>query len=573
MKTVARLLYFLRPLSGWVLLSVLLSAGTIASNIGLLGTSAYLIARAALHPSIAELQVAIVGVRFFGITRSVLRYAERLASHSANFRLLAGLRTWFFQRLEPLVPARMVERQSGDLLDRVVADIDNLEDFYVRTVAPPLTALLITLGMGVFVGASYARLGTVLVGGLLLSAFGVPLLARKLGREPGVKLVSARAELAAGLVDGIQGLSDLMVFNKEVRFFERLRIAGDTAGKAQLRQAAWGGLTNALNGLIVHLTLWGVLFLAIPLVTSGEMDGITLAVITLITLASFEAALPVGPAAQRLEGSLESARRLLAIGDSPPAVSIPMSPADPPRTADLRIQQLSFRYEEGLQQALCDFSLDLPAGKRVGIVGPSGAGKSTLISLLLRYWDIESGRIWLSGQDLRAYAPVDVRKMMAVVEPRPYLFHTTLRSNLRLTSPTASDDELYQVLRRVQLEAWVSALPRGLDTPLGERGNQVSGGERQRLAVARALLQNAPLWLLDEPTAHLDPRSRQSVAASLLEVTRGRSVIWVTHELSELSVMDEVLVLREGRVVERGTPRELREMGGWFARWSSPRIL
>ncbi len=573
MKTAARLLQFLRPLTGWVALSVLLSVGTIASNIGLLGTSAYLIAQAALHPSIAELQVAIVGVRFFGIARGVLRYTERLASHSANFRLLAGLRTWFFQRLEPLAPARLVDRQSGDLLDRVVADIDNLEDFYVRAVAPPLTALLVTVGMSAFVGASYAGLGVVLAAGMLLSGFGIPLLAHRLGREPGVKLVSARSELAAGLVDGIQGLADLMAFNAEEQFFRRLRVAGDAAGSAQMRQAARSGLTNALNGLIVHLTLWGVLFMAIPMVASGGMDGVTLTVITLITLASFEATLPVGPAAQRLEGSLESARRLLAICDTSPTVSPPAAPAPAPRTAALQILDLNFRYAEGAKPALRNFSLELPVGKRVGIVGTSGAGKSTLISLLLRYWDIDPGRIWLGGQDIRDFSPQDVRKLLSVIDQRPYLFHGTLRSNLLLAAPGSNDDGLHLALHQAQLENWISTLPQGLETPIGERGNQVSGGERQRLAVARALLQDTPIWLLDEPTAHLDPRSRQSVAENLLEVTRGRSVIWVTHELSEISAMDEVLVLQAGRVVERGTPRELRALGGWYSRWSSPRIL
>ena len=573
MRTVGRLLLFLRPLSGWVALSVLLSVGTIASNIGLLGTSAYLIARAALHPSIADLQVAIVGVQFFGILRSVLRYAERLTSHSANFRLLSELRTWFFRRLEPLVPARLVDSHSGDLLDRVVADVDNLEDFYVRAVAPPLTALLVTIGMGVFVGASYARLGAVLVGGLLISGFGVPFLAQKLGRTPGVKLVSARAELTGGLVDGIQGLADLMAFNQEELFFERLRVAGAASGMAQRNQAALSGLTNALNGLIVHLTLWVVLILAIPMVANGGMDGITLAVITLITLASFEAALPVGPAAQRLQGSLESAHRLLAICNSPPTVSVLDLPSAPPQMADLQIQQLSFRYENGLEQVLRNFSLKLPVGKRIGIVGPSGAGKSTLISLLLRYWEFRRGSIMFSGQDLRTYDPADVRKMMAVIDQSPYIFHATLRSNLRLASPHATDEDLIQALNQAQLADWVSTLPQGLDTPLGERGNQISGGERQRLAVARALLQNAPLWLLDEPTAHLDPRTRQSVSANLLQSSRGHSVIWVTHELSELSAMDEVLVLRAGQVVERGTPSELRALEGWFARWSGSRIL
>ncbi len=573
MKTVTRLLQFLRPLSGWVILSIVLSVGTIASNIGLLGTAAYLIARAALHPSVADLQVAIVGVRFFGIARSVLRYAERLSSHSANFKLLAELRTWFFRRLEPLVPARLIDAHSGDLVDRVVADIENLEDFYVRAVAPPITAFLVTVGIGIFTGVSYPPLGGVLAAGMFLSGFAVPLLAWRLGRKPGVEMVKARAELSAGLADGIQGLSDLMAFGAETQFFARLRVAGNSAGKAQMRQAARTGLTSAINGFAVHLTLWLILLLAVPLVTAGGMDGVTLAVITLITLASFEATLPVGPAAQRLEGSLESARRLFAVCDTPPDVSAPTEPAPHPLTTEVRIDRLYFRYEEQLDFALKDFSLDLPEGKRVGIVGPSGAGKSTLISLLLRYWDIESGRIRVAGRDFREYMPEDIRKMMAVVDQRPYLFNGTLRSNLLLASPDANDHDLQQVLRLALLEPWVSALPLGLDTPVGERGTQVSGGERQRLAVARALLQKAPLWLLDEPTAHLDPLNRRSVADNLLELTRGKSAIWITHELNELSAMDEVLVLSAGQVVERGSPGELRQSGGWFARWSSPKIL
>ena len=573
MKTAMRLLQFLRPISGWVALSVLLSVGTIASNIGLLGTSAYLIARAALHPSIAELQVAIVGVRFFGIARSALRYGERLTSHSANFRLLAGLRTWFFQRLEPLVPARLADQHSGDLLDRVVADIDHLEDFYVRAVAPPFTALLVTLGMGLFIGVSYARLGAVLAAGMLLSSFGIPLLAQVLGREPGVRLVSVRAELTTGLVDGIQGLADLMAYGAEGQFFERLRVAGNKTGQAQLRQSAWSGLTNALNGLIVNLTLWVVLLLAIPMVFNGGMDGVTLAVITLVTLASFEAALPVGPAAQRLEGSLESGRRLFAICDAQPAVLEPAVPLPAPQKAGITIRHLNFRYAGQARPALSDFSLELTDGKRIGITGPSGAGKSTVISLLLRYWEVEEGSIWLAGQDIRKYAPQDVRRMMAVVDQRPYLFHGTLRSNLQLAAPAANDEDLRQSLRRAQLEPWVSSLPQGLDTPIGEHGNQVSGGEGQRLAVARALLKNASLWLLDEPTAHLDPRTRMAVAADLLAASRGHSVIWISHALGELFAMDEVIVLKDGRVIESGAPHELRKGGGWFARWSSPRIL
>ncbi len=571
--TTLRLVGFLRPLAGWVAVSVLLAAGTVASNIGLLGTSAYLIAQAALHPSVAALQVAIVGVRFFGIARSLLRYLERLASHSANFRLLAGLRAWVYQRLEPLAPAGLMGSRRGDLLDRLVADIEGLEDFYVRAVAPPFTALLVTLGMGLFLGVSFPGLGAVLAGGLAFSGLGVPWLAGRLGRRPGAQWVAARAQLATELVDGIQGMPDLLAFGRDADYLSGLQASGGGAARAQLRLAARGGLANALNGLITHLTLWVMLVAAIPLVRDGGMEGVTLAVVALVTLASFEATLPLGPAAQRLEAALQSAERLFAAADLPLPVTPPVAPAPAPASADLRIVGLTFGYAPDLPPALADFALDLPVGRRVGLVGPSGAGKSTLVNLLMRFWEYEHGSIRLDGRELREYAFDDVRSQISVVGQNPTLFNGTLRANLLLARPAASQTELEQALAQVQLADWAARLPRGLDTWVGERGVQISGGERQRLAVARGLLRAAPIWLLDEPTAHLDPANRRAVTALLLEMTRGRSVIWITHELSELAEMDEVIVLKDGTVVERGAPRDLTAQGGWYARWSQNRVF
>jgi ATP-binding cassette, subfamily C, bacterial CydC len=573
MKTAIRLLAFLRPLAGWVALSVLLAGGTIACNIGLLGTSASLIARAALHPSVAELEVAIVGVRFFGILRGVLRYLERLASHSANFRLLAGLRTWFYHKLEPLTPARLVEARHGDLLDRVIADIDGLEDFYVRAAAPPLTALLVTGGMGLFMGAAFPALGEALVIGLAASGVGVPWLARQMSRRPGAALVAERATLSAGLVDGIQGLADLAACGAEKAYFADLRKASEAAGRAQVRLASRGGMANALNGLAAHLTLWAVLVMAIPMVRAGGMDGVTLAVIALVTLASFEATLPLGPAAQRLDAALSSAERLFEIADMEPVVRAPQESAAAPSGTDLQIRGLTFRYAEDLAPALEQFDCDLPAGKRIGMVGPSGAGKSTLINLLLRFWDYEVGEIRLDGRELREYGFEDVRSCLAVIGAEPYLFNGTLRANLLLARPGASAEELKQALRVARLEAWIESLPKGLDTWVGERGGQISGGERQRVALARAVLQDARIWLLDEPTAHLDPGTREAVNATLQEAACGRSLVWITHELRALDAMDEIIVLKEGRVIERGSPAQLRAQGGWYARWSGVRII
>lgn len=573
MKTALRLVQFLRPLSGWVALSVLLSAGTIAANIGLLGTSAFLIARAASHPSVAELSVAIVGVRFFGIARSGLRYLERLASHSANFRLLAELRAWFFQKLEPLAPAGLVNQQGGDLLGRVVADIDGLEDFYVRAVAPPVTALLVTVGMGIFIGASYPQIGMALVTGLAVSGAGVPWLAHRISRQPGNSLVQTRSEVMARIVDSFQGLADLMAFGQEERTSGSLRIANKVMEQVQVKMALHGGLVSGLNSLVTHLTLWFILIAAIPLVGVGGMDGITFAVIALVTLASFEATQPLGQASNRLQAALASAGRLFEITDLAPAVTDPEIPAPEPDGYNLQIVDVTFRYQPELPPVLEHFSLDLPAGKWVGIVGPSGSGKTTLFNLLLRFWNLSEGEIRLDGCEINQYSSVDVRRQFAVIGQNPYIFNGTVRANLLIGRPQASPDALEQALRQTRLWDWVNRLPGGLDTWIGERGVQISGGERQRLALARALLQDAPIWLLDEPTTHLDERTRLEIETMLLEGAQGRSLIWVTHELSELARMDELLVLKDGKVLERGTPRDLSESGGWFSRWQKITII
>ena len=567
MRTALRLLLFLRPLAGWVGLATLLAAATIGANIGLLGTSADLIARAALHPSVAELQVAIVGVRFFGIVRSLLRYLERLASHSANFRLLAELRSWFYRKLEPLAPAGLIEKRGGDLLNRVVGDIDGLEDFYVRAVAPPAAALVVTLALGLGLGFSYPQLGAILAGGMVINGLGVPWLAGRLGQAPGKGQVQARAQLSADLVDGLQGMADLLASSQEAGQMTKMRIASEALGQAQASMAVRGGLVNAFNGLLANLTLWAMLLAAIPLVRAGGMEGVFLAVVSLVTLAAFEAVQPLGPASQRLEAALQSAGRLFEVADAPPEVTEPPGKSPELARGGLRIKNLGFSYQAGLPPALEGFDLELPAGKWVGLVGPSGAGKSTLFGVLTRFWEPQQGQIWLAGEPLEAYCGEDARRAFTVLGQATTIFSGTLRSNLRLARPEASEEEMEDVLRRARLWEWVQNLPEGLGTRTGERGLQLSGGEQQRLAIARALLQDRPIWLLDELTAHLDGENRRAVREVVLEAARGRSLIWITHELDELEQMDELIVLQAGRVVERGRPEQLAAASGWYGRW------
>jgi thiol reductant ABC exporter CydC subunit len=566
LRTIARLLILLRPFMGWVLLSILLGTAAVAAGIGLLGTSAFLIARAAQQPSIAFLQVAIVGVRFFGISRGLFRYLERLVSHSVNFRLLAQLRVYFYLALEPLAPARLQNFRSGDLLSRAVADIETLENFYVRAVAPPVVAFVVTIGVSLFAGSFHLSLGLILAAGLLAGGILVPLAARLASIGPGRAAVEQRAQLRAAVIDSVQGMPDLVSNGQEERSMDAIQYLSQALGRSQQNLAWVGGLSSGLMVLVSGLTLWLVLWVAIPLVNAGLFDGVTLAVIALVTMASFEAVNPLGQAAQQLESSLQAARRLFALVDAEPEVVAPLQPCSPSPASALHIRGLSFRYQPDLPYALQDIDFDLPTGKRIALVGPSGAGKTTLANLLLRFWDYTEGEIRLGGCDLRQLDPQVARQRFGVVSQRTYLFGGTLRDNLVLARPDASDEQMWQALRQAGLQLWVKGLPSQLDTWIGERGLQISAGERQRLAVARCILQDAPILLLDEPTANLDAHTEERLLASLNALMKDRSVLWITHRLIGMEAVDEIIVLDGGCIVQRGRHKDLLQQPGLYQR-------
>ena len=565
MRVLIFLLGFLRPFVRQAAFSVLLGVATVASGIGLLGTSAYLIAYAALQPSVAALQVAIVGVRFFGISRALFRYLERLVSHGVNFRLLGSLRVWFYQKLEPLAPARLQDLRSADLLSRAIADIEILENFYVRAVTPPLVALVVTAGTGLFVGIYAPRLAVLLVGLLLLAGIGLPLLVHRLAAAPGRDMVERRGALNNAWLDLIQGMPDILAFGSAQAQLDRIAAAGAGLSSAQRRLNRAGSLGSALGVLITGLGLWGVLLLAIPLVGS-RFDGISLAVLALVALASFEAVTPLTQAAQHLESSLQAARRLIALVDLQPEIIPPAQPLPLPSGGlDLRIAGLDFAYGDTSAEALSGLDLDLPAGKRVALVGPSGAGKTTLFNLLLRFWEFERGQILLDGRDIRCYAPEEVRARMALIAQSTYLFAGTLRQNILLAKPDAAPEALRAAVETSQLSEWIASLPDGLDTWVGERGLQLSGGERQRVAVARAVLRGVPLLLLDEPTANLDAATERRLLDTLHAASAGRSLIVITHRLVRMEDYDEILVLRRGQVAERGKHADLLAARGIYA--------
>jgi ATP-binding cassette subfamily C protein CydC len=559
-----RLLRLAAPFARWMALAALLGFATIGSSIGLMTTSGYLIAKAALRPSIADLQVAIVGVRFFGLARGVFRYLERYVSHDVTFRLLAQLRTWFYRALEPLAPARLMQYRSGDLLARIVADVETLENVYLRVLAPPVVAILVTVLAMVLMGSFHPRPAVTLLVFLLLAGAGLPLLTWALGRRAGRRLVGVRSELNGALVDGIQGVADLLAFGGEGRYLARIGRLSEELQRLQARMARIDGLQGALTGLLMNTATLAVLAVAIPLVSGGDLDGVYLALLVMAVISSFEAVLPLPQAFQTLDQSLEAARRLFEIVDAEPVVADPASPAALPRRCDLEVQNLRFSYGDGRRLALDGLSFDLPRGRQVAVVGPSGAGKSTLVHLLARFWEYQQGQILLAGRDLRQHDQEALRRLMTVVSQHTYLFTATVRENLLLARPGATEAEMIQAAQQAQIHDFVRSLPKGYDTWIGEQGLRLSEGQRQRLAVARALLKDAPILILDEPTANLDALTERELMAALQTLAAGRTTLLITHRLVGLDAADEILVLRAGRIVERGRHHELMQMGGLY---------
>ncbi|MBN2797830.1 MAG: thiol reductant ABC exporter subunit CydC [Deltaproteobacteria bacterium] len=563
MRALLRLLGLLRPWVWWMSLAAAIGFFTVGAGIGLMMAGGWLISAAALMPPLFSLQVYIVGVRFFGVSRAAARYAERLITHQVTFEVLTGVRVWLFRALEPQAPALLMDHASGDLLGRLVGDVEALEQIFARAVAPPMIfALVLLLVTGLF-SLWDPAIGLALAGLLLLGGVVVPLLTRAITRPLGRRAVALRAELDTRLVDGLRGQAELIAFGREAEHRARTAAVSEeligvqrAMGRVEATQAA------LITGLATLGAAWS-LWVGIPQVQSGEWQGMSLAAVILGGLAVYEAITPLPGAVAQLDRTLGSAERVFGLADAPPPVA-PGGAALGEGHA-LEIRGLTHRYQDG-PDVLSDLSIHLAPGRRVALVGESGAGKSTLANLLLRFWEYGEGQITLGGVDLRALDPDAVRSRFAVMGQRTVLFGRTVRANLLLGRPGASQEELEDAARRAGALALIEGLPQGWDTWLSEGGGGISGGERRRLALARALLSDAPIWLLDEPLAHLDAVTAATLHQAVLDATEGRSALLITHRLIGLEPLDEVIVLHQGRVVERGSPAELLAAGGWYAR-------
>ncbi|CAL9439389.1 Putative multidrug export ATP-binding_permease protein [Nocardiopsis dassonvillei] len=552
-----------RPRTGRFALGVLLGAVATGSGVALLGVAAWMLATAASHPAITALGVSVVATRALGVGKGVSRYLERLVTHDAAFRTLAEVRVRVYRRLAATEPFGRF--RSGDLVSRLVNDTEATLDLLVRGLTPPLVSLVTGGATVLVVTAVYAPGGALLAAGLLLAGLAVPWAAAALGRAPGRRQAVARGRLSTALVDTLHGAPDLIAYGAMDRQAARVYEADEELTRMARRDAAVLGLGAGATTLITGLSVWGALLLGVLAVEGGDLDAVSLAVLVLVTLAAFEIVAPLPAVAAKLGAIRESGARLFGVLDTPAAVA-PAARAglDPDGDSSVRVRGLRVRYTPDGPWALDGVDLDVPAGETVAVVGPSGAGKSTLASVLLRFRDPDAGRVELGGADITGYPADEVRAVVSGVPQDPHVFASTLRENLRLARPDASDEDLWEALRRARLADDVAAMPEGLDTRVGTHGLGLSGGMVQRLALARALLAAPRVLVLDEPTAHLDPDTRDAVVDDLLAAAEGYSTLLITHDLTGLDRVDRIVVVRDGRVVQSGTHTELLAREGWY---------
>ena len=519
--------------------ATLLGAGAAGSGVALLATSAWLISRAAQHPSVVALGVAIVGVQFFSLSRGLLRYKERLVGHDTALRALADLRARVYEKLEVLAPSGLPAFRSGDLLARVVGDVDAQQDLMLRVIPPGGIAIIVGVPTVAFVWYLLPAAGLVLGLALLLAATVVPWYAVNLAKRHESHEAAARGELSANMVDLLEGAPELVAYGAVDAHLARV-----SASDGELTRIARSASRNAGAGsgfvvLLMGLAVWAALFFGVPAVRSGRLEDPLLAVVALIPLAVFETVVGLPAAAQCLERVRQSAARLFAVMGTPPAVvspEVPVPLGPPPHRLSMR--GVRARYGPGERWALDGVDLDLPPGHRVGVVGASGAGKASLAGVLLRFLPYESGSVTLDGTELTEMSGEDVRRVVGLADQDTHIFQASLRENLLLARRDASEAMVSQALERARLLDWVDELPAGLATKVGEHGSRLSAGQRQRLGIARVVLAGFPVLILDEPEEHLDRATADALVNDIIELTRGQTTVMITHRLASLEAMD-----------------------------------
>ncbi|EJG1064513.1 cysteine/glutathione ABC transporter ATP-binding protein/permease CydC [Vibrio parahaemolyticus O1] len=547
-------------------LGMLLAFLTLAASIGLLTLSGWFISAAA----VAGLTVARetfnymlpgAGVRGAAMARTAGRWGERVVSHNATFKLLTDLRIFFFKKLAPLIPGRVSTMRDADLLNRLVADVDAMDHVYLRLVSPVIIGIFGILSLTAVLAFFDWHLALLLGSILTIMLLVWPVLFYKLGKNNGEHLTHNKAQLRVATLDWLQGYSELSIFGAEERYRNLILEKQKQLLSNQFVNANLTGMASGLLMLVNGLTLVVMLWFAADGV-GGRAPDPWIALFAFATMASFEILMPIAGAFQYLGQTLTSARRLNEVILAEPDVVFPEQSKREEKPLDIEFINIDFAYPDGQQKVLKDLSLSLPLGSKTAIVGQTGSGKSTLIQLLCRYWDVNQGEVRIGGTSLKDWCESDLRSAITVVSQRVDVLNGTLRDNLLMASPNATDEQLAEILTKVELGALLEE--PGLDAWLGDGGRQLSGGEKRRIGIARALLRDAPILLLDEPTEGLDKRTEQKVMALFNEYFANKTVVFITHRLIELENMDNICLMEQGEIIEQGDHQTLLAQHGRY---------
>lgn len=564
-----RLIYPIRPHLGLMSLAVISEILRQVSGIGVAVLGAALFARAVAGTAIEELYPYAAAMIILGLARGTFGYLGPYLSHVAAFRILVDLRDEFFWAIEPLAPAKLARRRTGDLVSTAVSDIELLELFFAHTAGPAVVAFIVPIIALVALATINLLLAEALLIFLILLIL-MPRLAFWLGTTLGERLRGQQALLNSQVLDTIQGMKEILSFGYSRQRIEELSENSAALLALQARQARNIGLQSAAKISIVSAGILAVLLCASILVRQNSLAPGFLPITMILASSVFLSITSVVEISKQLSLTRAAARRLFLLLDEQPAVrdESGLGPAVPIESIEpsISLQDVSFRYAPDEPLILSSISLEIPAGSTVALVGTSGAGKSTVINLMLRFWDPEAGRILLGGSDLRRYPMMQLRRLFSVVSQDVFLFSDSIRENIRLGRPEASDAEVEEVASRARIHDFIITLPQGYDTLVGERGVRLSGGERQRIAIARALLKGAPILVLDEATSSLDAENERAIKEALMERREGRTTIMIAHRLSTVVDADWIFVINGGRVVEQGRHEDLIARKGRYAR-------
>jgi ATP-binding cassette subfamily C protein CydC len=554
MKDLWFFLKLFKPHSGWLAVGIVLSLLTAIAAIALLTLSGWFISATALAGLIISdgntlafnFMLPAAQIRALAIIRTVARYGERLVTHEATFRVLAGVRSWFFEQLIPLVPGRLSTMRSGDLLSRMTVDIDALDALYLRLLAPASVALLGLIAVSIFL-AFYAPVISLATGlMLMIASLAVPWLFNRLGRTGAEQLVVLAANFRIRHVDMMQGFADLIANQAYGRFSDFLGQVSDLMLTTQRQNNRLSAIASALTFLLAQLTVLLVLVLATMLFKQSLLSGTALVAVVFCVLASFELVNPLPLAMQMLGKTQKAARRIRQVAEMSPTTPQSLQPLALPASYGLRLNNVSFRYPDQQNWVLKNINLAIPQGSKIAIVGVSGSGKTTLLQLLMRYYDPDQGNVLLAEQPLTQLDAEQLMSCFGVLSQRSQLFAASIKENLLIAKPTASKAELASAIKASGLDKFISYLPEALDTWVGEGGVNVSGGEARRIALARLYLKNAPILMLDEPTEGLDSETERDIFTALANFAKDKTVIMVTHREAGLALVDVVYGMEQG---------------------------